>query len=97
MLFTNNDQPPKSPRASPIVIIVKENGVDITLCIDYRLVIDLNQLMIYFLHLIHELLNNLERALWYGFLEMASGFWFVGFTEKARRFLAFATPLEIVE
>ncbi|KAE8961388.1 hypothetical protein PR001_g30057, partial [Phytophthora rubi] len=35
-----------SPWASPIVVIIKKNGVDIRLCIDYRLVNGLTKLMI---------------------------------------------------
>ncbi|OWZ20304.1 reverse transcriptase [Phytophthora megakarya] len=35
----------KSPWVSPIVIIVKKNGVDIRLCVDYRIVNSLTQLM----------------------------------------------------
>ena len=57
-------QPSTSPWASPIVIIVKKNGVDIRLCIDYRLVNDLTQLMVYPIPLINELLEDLDRALW---------------------------------
>ncbi|OWY97686.1 reverse transcriptase [Phytophthora megakarya] len=36
----------RSPWASPIAVIIKKNGVDIMLCIDYRLVNSLTQLMI---------------------------------------------------
>ncbi|KAE9036324.1 hypothetical protein PR002_g7149 [Phytophthora rubi] len=36
-----------SPWASPIVVIIKKNGVDIRLCIDYRLVNSLTRLVIY--------------------------------------------------
>ena len=39
-------QPWTSPWASPIVISVKKNGVDIRLCTNYRLVNDLTQLMV---------------------------------------------------
>ncbi|POM74971.1 Reverse transcriptase [Phytophthora palmivora] len=37
----------RSPWTLPIVVIVKKNGVDIRLCIDYRLVNSLTQLMVY--------------------------------------------------
>ncbi|ETI39632.1 hypothetical protein F443_14785 [Phytophthora nicotianae P1569] len=36
-----------SPWASPIVVIIKKNGVDIRLCIDYRVVNSLTRLMVY--------------------------------------------------
>ncbi|KAE8957496.1 hypothetical protein PR001_g31352, partial [Phytophthora rubi] len=36
-----------SPWASPIVVIINKNGIDIRLCIDYRLVNSLTRLMIY--------------------------------------------------
>ena len=45
MLSAKIIQPSTSRCAIPIVIIVKKNGVDIRLCIDYRLVTDLTQLM----------------------------------------------------
>ena len=90
-------QPSTSPWASPIVIIVKKNGVDIRLCIDYRLVNDLTQLMVYPMPLINELLEDLDSALWYCSLDMASGFWVVSMTERARLILAFVTPLGLFE
>ena len=62
--------------ASSIVIIVKKNGVkNIRLCIDYRLVKDLTQFIGYPMSLINEFLEDLDKALWYISLEMASGFW----------------------
>jgi hypothetical protein len=90
-------QPSTSPWASPIVIIVKKNGVDIRLCIDYRLVNDLTQLMVYPMPLINELLEDLDSALWYCSLDMASGFWVVSMTERARLISAFVTPLGLFE
>ncbi|OWZ00359.1 reverse transcriptase [Phytophthora megakarya] len=45
----------RSPWASPIVVIIKKNEVDIRLCIDYRLVNSLTQLMIYPMPLINDL------------------------------------------
>ncbi|POM77457.1 Reverse transcriptase [Phytophthora palmivora] len=65
----------RSPWASPIVVIVKKNGVDIRLCIDYRLVNSLTQLMVYPMSLINDLLEDLDKVLWHCSLDMASGFW----------------------
>ncbi|OWZ09137.1 reverse transcriptase [Phytophthora megakarya] len=64
----------RSPWASPIMVIIKKNGVDIRLCIDYRLVNSLTQLMIYPMPLINDLLEDLESTLWYCSLDMARGF-----------------------
>ncbi|POM68730.1 LOW QUALITY PROTEIN: Reverse transcriptase [Phytophthora palmivora] len=64
-----------SPWASSIVVIIKKNGIDIRLCIDYRLVNSLTRLMVYPMPLINDLLDDLDKVLWYCSLDMASGFW----------------------
>ncbi|KAE8903736.1 hypothetical protein PF003_g12283 [Phytophthora fragariae] len=85
-----------SPWASPIVVIIKKNGVDIRLCIDYRLVNSLTRLMIYPMPLINYLLEDLDKVLWYCSLDMASGFWVVTMTDRARAISAFITPFRTV-
>ncbi|OWZ01854.1 reverse transcriptase [Phytophthora megakarya] len=87
----------RSPWASPIVVIIKKNGVDIRLCIDYRLVNSLTQLMVYPMPLINDLLKDLESTLWYCSLDMASGFWVVKMTDRARLISAFITPFGLFE
>ncbi|OWZ11026.1 reverse transcriptase [Phytophthora megakarya] len=87
----------RSPWASPIVVIIKKNGVDIRLCIDYRLVNSLTQLMIYPMPLINDLHEDLESTLWYCPLDMASGFWVVKMTDRARVISAFITPFGLFE
>ncbi|OWZ15959.1 reverse transcriptase [Phytophthora megakarya] len=89
--------PCTSPWDSPIVIIVKKNWVDIRLCIDYRLVNSLTRLMVYPMPLINDLLEDLYKVFGYCSLDMASGFWVVQMTKRARRTSAFITPFGLFE
>ncbi|OWY91050.1 reverse transcriptase [Phytophthora megakarya] len=52
-----------SPWASPIVVIIKANGVDICLCIDYQVVNSLTRLMVYPMPLINDLLEDFDKEL----------------------------------
>ncbi|OWY97421.1 reverse transcriptase [Phytophthora megakarya] len=70
LLAAEINRPSTSPWASPIVIVRKSNGVDIRLCIDYKL---------------------------YCSLYMASGFWVVPMTDRAREISAFITPFGLFE
>ena len=58
---------------------------------------DLTRLMVYPMPLVNELLEDLDKALWYCSLDMASGFWVVIMTERARLISAFVTPLGLFE
>ncbi|POM68913.1 Reverse transcriptase [Phytophthora palmivora] len=86
-----------SPWASPIVVIIKKNRIDIRLCIDYRLVNSLTRLMVYPMPLINDLLDDLDKVLWYCSLDMVSGFWVVPMTDRARSISAFITPFGLFE
>ena len=90
-------RPSTSPWASPIVVIIKKNGEDIRLCIDYRRVNQLTILMIYTMPLISDLLQDMNKSMWYCSLDMASGFWVVEMTERAREMSAFITPPGLFE
>ncbi|POM65343.1 Hypothetical protein PHPALM_18954, partial [Phytophthora palmivora] len=79
-----------SPWASPIVIVLKKNGVDIRMCIDYRIVNGFIQLSPY--PFIDDLLIGFEAAMWFMSLDMASGFWAIRMTERARLISAFICP-----
>ncbi|POM64397.1 LOW QUALITY PROTEIN: Reverse transcriptase [Phytophthora palmivora] len=87
----------RSSWALPIVVIVKKNAVDIRLCIDYRLINSLTQLMVYPMPVINDLLEDLDKGLWYCSLDMASGFWVVTMTDRARAISAFITPFGLFE
>jgi len=82
----------ESPWASSIVIVLKKNGVDIRMGIDYRLVNGCIQLSNYPLPLIDDLLIGFESAMWFMSLDMASGFWAITMTERAKLISAFVCP-----
>ena len=47
--------------------------------------------------LVSELLQDLDRAMWYCSLNMASEFWVVEMTERAKAIYAFVTPSGLFE
>ncbi|KAE9181584.1 hypothetical protein PF002_g27227 [Phytophthora fragariae] len=53
--------------------------------------------MIYPMPLINDLLEDLDKVLWYCSLDMASGFWVVSMTDRARAISAFITPFGLFE
>ncbi|OWZ03949.1 hypothetical protein PHMEG_00024236, partial [Phytophthora megakarya] len=82
-----------SPWASLIVIVLKKNGVDIRLCIDYKRVNAVTTIMEYAMPLVDDLLTDMESYLWFCSLDAASGFWAVMMTERARKVSAFVCAL----
>ncbi|GMF47194.1 unnamed protein product [Phytophthora fragariaefolia] len=84
---------PINPWASPIVIVLKKNGLDIRLCIDYKLVNAVTMIMEYAMPLVDDLLTDLEAYLWFCSLDAASGFWAIMMTMRARKISAFVCPL----
>ncbi|OWZ02404.1 reverse transcriptase [Phytophthora megakarya] len=64
----------ESEWSSPIVIVLKKNGIDIRMRIDYRLLNLLIKLSRYPLPLIDDLLVDFKSAVWFMSLDMASGF-----------------------
>ncbi|OWY94611.1 LOW QUALITY PROTEIN: reverse transcriptase [Phytophthora megakarya] len=79
--------------ASAIVLVMKKNGTDVRLCIDYRLVNQLVKLMNYPLSLIDELMSNFATTMWFMTLDMASGFWAGPVTARAQLISAVICPL----
>ncbi|OWY96138.1 reverse transcriptase [Phytophthora megakarya] len=79
----------ESEWSSPIVIVLKKNGIDIRMCIDYRLLNLLIKLSRYPLPLIDDLLVDFKSAMWFMSLDM---FWAVRMTERAKLISAFVCP-----
>ncbi|OWZ06938.1 LOW QUALITY PROTEIN: reverse transcriptase, partial [Phytophthora megakarya] len=82
-----------SPWASPIVIVLKKNGQDIRLCIDYKMVNAVTAIMEYAMPLVDDLLTELENYLWFCSLDAASGFWAIMMTMRARKISVFVCAL----
>ncbi|OWZ07384.1 hypothetical protein PHMEG_00020229 [Phytophthora megakarya] len=82
-----------SPWASPIVIVLKKNGQDIRQCIDYKMVNTVTAIMEYAMPLVDDLLTELESYLWFCSPDVASGFWAILMTMRARKVSAFVCAL----
>ena len=67
-----------------ILLFTKKKGEATRLCTDYRRVNQLKRLIIYLMHLNGELLQDMDKAMWYCPIIMASGFWVVEMTDEAR-------------
>ncbi|KAE9309856.1 hypothetical protein PF008_g20590 [Phytophthora fragariae] len=75
-----------------MAIFLKKNGVDIRMCIDYRVLNMFIKLSNYPLPLIDDLLIGFESAMWFMSLDMASDFWAIRMTERAQLISAFVCP-----
>ncbi|KAG2953271.1 hypothetical protein PC129_g9660 [Phytophthora cactorum] len=74
-----------SPWASPIAIVLRKNGKNIRLCIDYMRVNTITAIMEYAMPLVDDLLTELGYYLWFCSLDAASGIWAVMMTLRARK------------
>ncbi|POM57508.1 LOW QUALITY PROTEIN: Reverse transcriptase [Phytophthora palmivora] len=75
-----------SPWASPIMIVLKKNGVDVLTTVCFT------KLSNYPLPLIDDRLIGFERSMWFMSLDMAGGFWAIRMTERAKLISAFMCP-----
>ncbi|OWZ06441.1 hypothetical protein PHMEG_00021303 [Phytophthora megakarya] len=82
-----------SPWASSIVIVLKKNGQDIRLCIDYKIVNAVTASMKYAMPLVDDLLTGLDNYLWFCSLDAASGFWAIMMAMRALDTSAFVCTL----
>ena len=79
--------------ASAIVIVMKKDGVNIRLCVDYS---EANKQWVRHHHplpKIDDLLSFFHGCLWFSELDMANGYWGVLLTERASQYMSFHCPL----
>ncbi|XP_063050302.1 uncharacterized protein LOC134445147 [Engraulis encrasicolus] len=76
--------------ASPLVMVRKKDGT-YRLCVDYRALNDCTIKDAYPLPRIQDTLDTLSTAKWFSTLDLASGYWQVELTPRARRAAAFCT------
>ncbi|CAI5689901.1 unnamed protein product [Oreochromis niloticus] len=82
--------------ASSIVMVRKKDGT-YRLCIDYRALNDRTITDAYPLPRIQDTLDTLSTARWFSTLDLASGYWQVELTPRARRAAAFCTRTGLFE
>ncbi|OWY91244.1 hypothetical protein PHMEG_00040260 [Phytophthora megakarya] len=87
LLETGLTEHSESEWSSPIVIVLKRNGEDIRMLVN-----QLIKLSRYSLPLIDDLLTDFNAAAWFMSLDMASGFWAIQMTERAKLISAFVCP-----
>jgi len=74
MLRRNIISPPKSPWASPLVLLKKKDGT-ICFCVDYHRVNDVTRKDAYTVPRDDDTLDTLEGSTWFITLDLKSGYW----------------------
>ena len=96
MLQAGVIQPSTSPWASPVCLVRKPDN-SYRFCIDYRKVNVLSKKDAFPVPDIHDALDNLRGARWFATLDLLSGYWQLGLTDRARERSAFCTRQGLFE
>jgi len=90
MLKTGVIEPSNSPWASPVCLVKKKDG-SYRFCIDYRKVNAVSKRDAFPVPDIHDALDSLRGARYFATLDLLSGYWQLGMTERAKQRSAFCT------
>jgi len=80
-----------SPWSSPTVLVKKKDGT-MRFCVDYRRLNCATKKDAFPLPPINDSLSMLANQRWFSTLDLASGYWQVGMTQRAKERSAFSTP-----
>ena len=96
MLKGGQIEPSDGPWSSPTVLVKKKDG-KLWFCVDYRRLNCVTKKDAFPLPPINDSLRMLADQQWFSTLDLASGYWQVGLTDKAKEKSAFATPAGIFQ
>jgi len=90
MLASGVIEPSTSAWASPVCLVPKKDG-SFRFCIDYRKVNAVSKKDAYPLPDIQDALDNLKESKYFATIDLLSGYWQIGMTERAKERSAFCT------
>ena len=90
MLESGVIEPSDSPWASPVCLVRKKDGT-FRFCVDYRRVNAVSRRDAFPIPDIHDALDNLRGAKYFATVDLLSGYWQLGMTDRAKERSAFCT------
>ena len=90
MLESGVIEPSDSPWASPVCLVRKKDGT-YRFCVDYRRVNAVSRRDAFPIPDIHDALDHLRGAKYFATVDLLSGYWQLGMTDRARERSAFCT------
>jgi len=96
MLQAGVIQPSMSPWSSPVCMVKKKDDT-YRFCVDYRRVNDVSKKDAYPVPDVQDALDSLRGAKYFATIDLLSGYWQVGMTDRAREISAFCTRRGLFE